>query len=138
MPLHNHHEKPRGVPTLSYSYQEFSEDVHLLAKRIEAMNLDFKKIYGLPRGGLPMAVHLSNLLRLDLRLEPINPEVWSREAAAKILVVDDIADSGETLKLFQDAGFFLATLFYNNKSLAVPQLWVREKDERWIDFPWEV
>ena len=41
-------------------------------------------IYGMPRGGLPLAVALSNMLNLPLLMAPIE----------KCLIVDDIFDTG--------------------------------------------
>ena len=49
-------------------------------------------IYGIPRGGLCLAVALSHKLNIELLKEPRN----------NILIVDDIYDSGETLHRYKD------------------------------------
>jgi xanthine phosphoribosyltransferase len=62
----------------------------------------------------------------------------------KVLVVDDIADSGETLefimnyllKEYPDVSFVSATLFYKTTSVFEPDFWVQDADD-WIDFFWE-
>ncbi|MEO1937062.1 MAG: phosphoribosyltransferase family protein [Sulfurimonas sp.] len=66
------------------------------------------------------------------------------ENIKKVLVVDDIADSGETLahvmEYFQnnypEVEFQSATLFYKKSSVYEPTYWVQEANV-WIDFFWE-
>ena len=87
-----------------------------------------KSIYGIPRGGLVVAVRLSHLLDLPLILDP-------REIQSNTLVVDDIADSGKTLEKFKNN--IIATLYYNEKSPVTPKFWIFKKKDRWIVFPWE-
>ena len=90
---------------------------------------DIKSIYGIPRGGLVVAVRLSHMLDLPMILNPL-------EIQPHTLVVDDIADSGKTLKKFK--GRVIATLYYNEKSAVIPNYWIFKKKHRWIDFPWEI
>ena len=62
----------------------------------------------------------------------------------RVLVVDDIADSGDTLKAimshlessFEDIEFQSATLYYKETSCYKPHFWINEAKE-WIDFFWE-
>jgi len=89
----------------------------------------FTTIYGVPRGGLVPAVYLSHLLTIPLTQEPGPPE--------ETLIVDDIADSGQTLLPFYHKGYALATLFYHKRSVIEPQFWIFEKENEWIVFPWE-
>lgn len=66
------------------------------------------------------------------------------KAVKKVLVVDDIADSGDTLeavmeyleKKYEDIEFVSCTLFYKKTSLYEPHFWINEADD-WIDFFWE-
>lgn len=66
------------------------------------------------------------------------------EGVQRVLVVDDIADSGDTLKAvmcyleekFPQSTFHAATLFYKKTSVYEPHYWVNEANE-WIDFFWE-
>ena len=85
---------------------------------------DIGAIYGLPRGGLPIAVSLSH--RLDL---PILMNYYDRKLATtkKILVVDDIADTGHTLKDFDNDHNVICTFHYHKQSLVVPEFFCEEK-----------
>ena len=65
--------------------------------------------------------------------------------ANRVLIIDDIVDSGETMKeilfilkeKFPNIEFKIATLFYKNTALIKPDFSIREANE-WIDFFWEV
>ena len=62
----------------------------------------------------------------------------------RVLVVDDISDSGETLDAVMkslacgnvEIEFKSATLFYKKTSVYEPHFWINEADD-WIDFFWE-
>lgn len=113
-----------------YSWQEFDEDIKKIAQW--ARDRDFISIYGIPRGGLVIAVALSHQLQLPLKVK-------IEEVDIETLVVDDIADSGETLLAFeQKIGKkpTSATLFYHKDTKRMPDFSLREKIE-WIVFPWE-
>ncbi|MBA1433192.1 MAG: phosphoribosyltransferase, partial [Epsilonproteobacteria bacterium] len=64
--------------------------------------------------------------------------------AKRVLVVDDIADSGETLRFimeylaknFPNIEFKSATLFYKSTSCYEPDFWINEANA-WIEFFWE-
>lgn len=111
------------------SWGEYQSMVEHLAKRIQPTIEDGKidSLYGIPRGGLVVAVSLSHQLQIPLR-DSIDD---------KTLVVDDIVDSGATLDLML-AKFpfeYMASLFYKDKK---PQFYVAKKVEDWIMFPWEI
>jgi len=116
-----------------YSWDQYQADIVMLAGRIsENRQSQPAAIYGIPRGGLVLAVSLSHLLGL--------PMVLSRaEIKPNTLVVDDIADTGATLKkLCEQLGFrpTMATLYYRDGSVLRPDLFVRTRT-KWIVFPWE-
>ena len=46
------------------TYQEFGKLLDLLVAKLEAYKFDY--VYGPPRGGLPIAVHLSHHLDIEL------------------------------------------------------------------------
>jgi len=110
-----------------YTWADFDSDCEYIAKKIKKQKLKFKNIFGIPRGGLIMAVKLSHLLKI-----PITdyPEI------DKTLIVDDIADTGTTLEVYKKH-YFTATLFYHQQSTVVPNIWCNEKTENWIKYPWE-
>src|SRR3989338_5221739 len=114
-----------------YSWQKFKKDAPIIAKKIKKSGRKFKNIYGPPRGGLTLAVKLSHLLG-DL---PILMN--KRRINADTLIVDDIADGGKTLLKYAKKGYFIVTIFYKRHCKFVPNVWIREKREREIDFPWE-
>lgn len=86
----------------------------------------FSGIFAPPRGGLVFGVWLSNITGLPMLLHP----------QKECLIIDDIADTGETLKRYSGK-CFIATMFYNKECSYVPNFWIYEKDNKWIVFPWE-
>ena len=108
-----------------FTWSEFDKSVEHIAN--ECKFLDFSGIYGVPRGGLCLAVALSHKLKTNLISEP----------KKNSLIVDDIYETGITLNSFKDiegATFFV--LFSKIK----PTWWnsVRTaKKKEWIVFPWE-
>ena len=91
-------------------------------------------IYGLPRGGLPIAVSLSHRLNLPLLMNYYDRKVVTNK---KILVVDDIADTGQTLEDFDNEHNIICTFHYHKQSLVKPNYYVEEKGDDWIVYPWE-
>lgn len=77
-------------------------------------------IYGVPRGGIYVAMLIAGRTNL-LMLEKI-PMNWCPEMPKdKILVVDDIIDSGKTKAEYSDYPFEA----------------LLKGDGEWIEFPWE-
>ncbi len=111
-----------------YSWSDFGEDIKKMAVLIKSSGVKFESIWGPARGGLPLAVSLSHALHLPFVATPNGKTT---------LIVDDIADTGKTLKNFADQGYFIATIFYHKQSEFVPSIWLREKEDDWVVFPWE-
>jgi len=107
------------------TYPQFEFACKTIARNIKTWNI--KNIYGIPRGGLIPAVYLSHLTNLPL----------TQTYGEHTLVVDDIADSGKTLKHYQTSGCKTATIFYRKESITKPDIWIYEKEKDWILFPWE-
>lgn len=123
-------QDPLFVGVVRYTWDDFNEASKLLAKQIRNSDT-FKEIdslYGIPRGGLALTQRLAYLLGL--------PVVEKSEITEKTLLVDDIADSGHTLKNYLDTSpiKYIAVLFYNLTSEVRPTFFVHLK---WIAFPWE-
>ena len=108
-----------------FSWCEFDRSVEYIAKKCKF--LEFSGIYGVPRGGLCLAVALSHKLNLNLISEPIKNS----------LIVDDIYETGNTLKTFKHVE---GAMFYVLFSKVRPTWWnsvhISDKSE-WIVFPWE-
>ena len=139
-----------------YAYEEFKQDTNELVKRIDSKSYD--AIIGIARGGLILAHALSEALEIrnvqTLRTELYDSSVkrdnfllhdyTSLQDLKNVLVVDDIADSGETLKKVMShleeknptISFDAITIFYKKSSVYEPTYWQKEATE-WIDFFWE-
>jgi len=112
----------------------YNEYASLLSRLIHKLVCDkrikkIKTIYGIPRGGLPVAVHLSHIMKWSFATNPFD------ELYKNILIVDDIADTGITLKKYDNL-YLTATLFYKACSSVKPDFYV-EETTKWIVFPWE-
>lgn len=119
-----------GRNKLLLSWQEVDSLVEELTSKIESKNTTIDSVYGLPRGGLIPAVMLSHRLGVPLLNDPslIGPNT---------LIVDDIVDSGYSLKEFKD--YLTACLIYKPlSSNFIPDLLGRKLlSDDWIVFPWE-
>ena len=117
------------------SYSEYGNLLNCLVDKLKDVK-GLKYIYGIPKGGLPIAVHLAH--HLDLRLVETN-EVYERDKE-EILIVDDIVDTGETMSRFKDVDShypMVASLFYKTESEIVPDYYAKSIGHIWIVFPWE-
>ena len=107
------------------SWDEFDESVEYIASKCEF--IDFSGIYGVPRGGLCLAVALSHKLKINLISEPIKNS----------LIVDDVYETGITLKTFKDIeGAMFFVLFSKIKPKWWNTVFISKKNQ-WIVFPWE-
>ena len=111
------------------SWNEFNEMTLELAEQIKKSKIKFSGIYGIPRGGLPLAVYLSHNLELPL--------IFEGKPTLDHLIVDDISDKGNTLNNFQD--YTIACLYSTPWTKNTPNWYVRLKQDenQWIIFPWE-
>ena len=139
-----------------YSYDEFQADTRKLLQTLP--HKEFDTILGVARGGLTLSHMLSEAL--DIRnVQTISTQLYDEtkkreqititdtcflDNSKNVLIVDDIADSGETLKALCDylaltfplLHFKTATLFYKQSSCFEPDYWVKKTDT-WIEFFWE-
>jgi len=120
--------------TEKYSWKKFETDVkkivEWLAEEPYPLIKQFKTIYGIPKGGLPLAVKLANKFNLKLLMD-------EKDIDCETLVVDDIADTGNTLERFYHSGRVIITIFYHKQTKVMPHFFLREKKHKWILFPWE-
>ena len=108
-----------------FTWREFDKSVDHIANKCKF--LEFSGIYGVPRGGLCLAVALSHKLRINLISEPIKNS----------LIVDDVYETGYTLNNFKDIE---GAMFFVLFSKVNPIWWntvFRSKKSEWIVFPWE-
>ena len=108
-----------------FTWSDFDESVEQIACKCKF--LEFSGIYGVPRGGLCLAVALSHKLKIELISKPIKNS----------LIVDDVYETGLTLTTFKDIeGAVFFVLFSKIK----PTWWntvFGSKKSQWIVFPWE-
>ncbi|MCF6310764.1 MAG: phosphoribosyltransferase [Sulfurimonas sp.] len=139
-----------------YSYENFKNDTNSLIEKVRSS--DFDAIVAIARGGLTLSHVMAEGLEIR-QVQSIRTELYDKtdkrdqisifvkcdfKSAKKVLVVDDIADSGDTLKVvmeclesdFSDIDFSSATLFYKKTSIYEPNFWINEAKE-WIEFFWE-
>ena len=113
----------RRMRTLSWA--DFDRALDSAVARLASSSLS--GVYGVPRGGLVLAVCLSHRLGIPLLEQP----------QAGCLVVDDIYETGRTVAPYRERSD-LTTLVWISK---VPPLWWQalevQVDPEWILFPWE-
>lgn len=118
---------------------QFENHMMTLCKELRLRNIHKRvsAIYGFPRGGLPIAVHLSHHLNVPLLLN-----FFELDSYDSILAVDDIVDSGKTFTEFiervglMDLNVYSASLYYKKQSIFLPDIYLHETTD-WIVFPWE-
>ena len=111
--------------TRYYTWSEFDKSVDYIANQCKF--LKFSGIYGVPRGGLCLAVALSH--KLDLKL--------NKKPSKNSLIVDDVFETGITLSNFkhiEGVNFFVLVskkkpIWWNTVNLS--------NKKEWIVFPWE-
>jgi hypoxanthine phosphoribosyltransferase len=107
------------------SWDDINILVEDLANTIAASGAEIKSITGIQRGGLIPAVMISHKLHIPY-VSRINKDT---------LVVDDICDTGETLK--NTIGMYTATLHYKPTAIFTPDFYSKEVGTEWIVYPWE-
>ena len=112
------------------TWNVIDEAVTDIAFHLKQTNKDFKGVYGIPRGGLILAVMLSH--KLDL------PLIMSKdELDESSIIIDDIADTGKTLLDFTEYESYVVTIHEHEQSLIKPDYSVLDKGDKWIVYPWE-
>ena len=117
------------------NWEQYEVYINSITNWYNRNKLDVGAVYCLHRGGLPIAVSYSHKLNLPLLMDYYDRKIVTDK---KILVVDDIADTGNTLKDFQIILNIICTFHYHKQSIVVPDYWIHEKGDKWIGYPWEV
>lgn len=147
-----------------YEYGTFKKDVYELYNNILSEDFEPDVIYGVVRGGLVPATYISHLFKKPLKtitiqhidftmignLDNLIDDISSNK---KILLVEDIIDSGKTISIIYEKTKPIINMF-NPDNIKFASLWKnsnfndqpfvhhinlidRNIDKRWIIFPWE-
>lgn len=141
---------------MNYTYDMFLDSVRHIAEQIEFSGEEYDYIIGLARGGLVPAVKLSHKLDIpmlavnwqtrDSLFRHIDPAIKTKLHNKRILIVDDIVDSGETIKLLKEelnmvTQLDVAALIYNTEQEVDCKFFdvtiKRSIDPSWVYFWWE-
>jgi hypoxanthine phosphoribosyltransferase len=108
------------------SWDDTIDLVNTLCEKIITEQPNIDSVFGLKRGGLIPAVMISHKLGLP----------WSDVMLPNTLVVDDICDTGITLK--NTVGVYTAVLHYKSQSKVIPTYYAEEiENDSWIVYPFE-
>ena len=144
---------------LWYNWYEMRRDVNTLCRDISLDKFDPNVIVGLSRGGLTPGVMMSHWMnkpfkpiKTSLRDFPEWEDYLPRKTDERVLILDDVCDSGITFtrireyiqkNSLKEINFDIrfAVLWWNNEIEFEPNYYVNEiaKDSTntWIHFPWE-
>jgi xanthine phosphoribosyltransferase len=144
------------VSNIYYGYETFVDDVKTLVKETASFRAD--ALLAIARGGLTLA-HAYAQATDNRNLFTVNSVLYDGEikrshaklmnipdlsGMRRVLILDDIVDSGETLKgvlnvlheRYPDIEFKSASIYYKKSSDIQPDYTLHEAAE-WIDFFWE-
>ena len=139
-----------------YNYNEFTQDVQTLARQVAPYKPTV--LLGIVRGGLALTQALSHALNIrnvqTIRTELYDADVKRDEIkivanldflpSDRVLIVDDIVDSGESLQAIleylksyhKDVEVRSASIFYKTSALVQADYQLKEATD-WIEFYWE-
>jgi xanthine phosphoribosyltransferase len=144
------------VSNIYYSYETFVDDVKKLVKETEVFEAE--ALLAIARGGLTLAhayaqatdnrnLFTINSILYDGEVKRTYPKLLNLPELSgykRVLILDDIVDSGETLRAvlfvlqerYPDIDFKSAAL-YTKKSADIQPDWALRETTEWIDFFWE-
>lgn len=122
------------------TWERVERYINSLVKRLEEEGKlkDRTGIFTFPRGGLILAVLLSQKTGLPLLMNPVN----------HCIIIDDIIDTGITMKKYSDLrkekDYYITTMFAHISQLDEMaeyqcewDFFAEVKDKEWIVYPWE-
>ena len=142
------------VDKLHISWEEFHNHTKLLAEKIKKSG-NYNKIIAISRGGLLPAGIVS--YELDIRnthainissydgdhqrdIKDIELDINTGEVDEKTLIIDDLSDTGTTLRLlrkvFPLAKF--ATAYAKPNGIKDVDIYAHAIPDKWVVFPWDI
>ena len=120
---------------LYLSWKWVDEQINHIGDKMEGYELEF--VAGIPRGGLIPAVMMSHAFGIKY-ISYSSAKLLPQELRKKTLVVDDISDTGVTMKEAQDLDFLTAALSLRSGTKTVPMFVGQQvNNDSWLVFPWE-
>ncbi|MDA3945664.1 MAG: phosphoribosyltransferase family protein [Helicobacteraceae bacterium] len=139
-----------------YPYEKFVTDVKALVKLTSEYQPD--ALIAIARGGLTLG-HAYAMVTNNRQLTSINSILYEGDQrgksceifnvpelndAKKVLLLDDIVDSGQTIKevldhlqqCFPNVEFKIASIYYKKTAVIQPDFAIHEAND-WIEFFWE-
>lgn len=144
---------------LSYvTYVTFIQLIERLERKITASEIKYDYLISLQRGGALMSLILSDLLSLPIatltissyqntekkRSPIITQKISTDISGKKVLILDEICDSGETLSLAtkhlmkEDPLLIHTATFYTKSHSTFIPTYSLEKNDDWIVLPYEL
>ena len=135
--------------TIEYTYKNLVKDLAKINRDIAISEWKPEYIIGIKRGGLIPAIMLSHYWNVPLHIFEITKEPHI-PSQGEFLLVDDINDSGETLKHAKNMIYLYGntinkmnlktvTLIDCPQSIFEVDFYGREKNsEEWVKFFWEI
>ena len=118
------------------SWNVVDECVLDIAEHLIRTGIVFDGVYGIPRGGTLLSVMLSHKLDIPYL------ERLSGMYGENFIVVDDIVDTGKTMKHYSTLevckNAYYVTIHEHEQSSVKPDYSVLYKEDKWIVYPWEV
>jgi len=156
MPGADDHVDERYQKAFPVSWDQFHRDARALAWRLSGQG-PFSAVVAVTRGGLVPAAIVARELGVriieticvasydygkqgDLEvLKSVDPAILGEEGA-KILIVDDLVDTGKTAKIVRDIlpGAHFATVYAKPMGRPMVDTFITEvSQDTWIYFPWD-
>ena len=119
---------------LYLTWNDIENAVEKLAVDITNSKIEIAAVGGLPRGGLIPAVLLSHKMNI-----PFVSQANVKLIPGNILIVDDICDTGKTLKPFKfESNVYTAAIYHKISAMVEPNFWFKlANEDEWIVYPWE-
>lgn len=150
--MDNRQPTDKEIKVVNYEINEYTRAIQMLAPML--MN-SFDCVIGVSRGGLPAAVHLSNVLNIPMLM--VSKPRFSIDRSLsnmRVLIIDDILDTGETLsKVIGQLPLMASSIslwcpFYkqqgidrltdcHNKTIFIKYQSTEVFEDTWIRFWWE-
>jgi hypoxanthine phosphoribosyltransferase len=120
------------------SWDDIKNVVDKVVEKIDNLKNKPFYIYGVPRGGLIPATWISH--KTGIKYYQISSSQMSKMAdLSHILIIDDICDSGKTVKEIREnyPKVRVACLYHKETASEIPDIYGEIVGDEWLVFPWE-